>query len=334
MYDPDPDTDIWQESRNGNKYYGGNPHEHGINSVRGQAAEAISALIFENSSRFEGLRSALSKLSEDKVTSVRTCAIDAFLPLLKFAGDEAIKLFLTACNGCEAICGTRPFEHFVHYAMYDHYPQLRDLLQFAMSSSNLKAVEIAARLIILAELHEIEVGTDAVQIRVGNETMRKAAADVYARNLSHEGVGNTCAKHLERFFNDDSEAIRKEVSSAFFHMSGERLLQLQDFISKYIESRCFENETDRLLHALNESNVELPQIICRAAERTLAFLSNEGTHVARRGPLTASAISTLIVRQYEQTADSTLKNRCLDLIDQLERSGIFGIAEELAKVDR
>ncbi len=50
--------------------------------------------------------------------------------------------------------------------------------------------------------------------------------------------------------------------------------------------------------------------------------------------MTAHEISTLIVRQYEQTTDDAIKTRCLNLIDQMERVGYFGIGEELAKVDR
>jgi len=332
--DPDPTSDVWQESVNGSHFYGGNPHGHGINSVRGQAAESIGALLFEDSKRLDGLRHALSALSQDTIISVRTCAIGAFLPLLNYVRDEAVDFFLKACDGCESICATVPFDRFVHHATYSHYGALRGLLSFALNSTNLTAVEVAARNIILADLHDIEVGTDADHVRTGNETMRKAAAHVYARHLSHERVGNACAKHLERFFNDDSEAVRQEVSSGFFHMSGERLLQLQEYIAKYVGSRCLQNETDRLLSALKESNVALPQIICLAANRILEFLGEEGTRVAHGDLLTSSAISTLVVRQYEQTTDTVLKTHCLDLIDRMERLGFFGIAEELAKVDR
>lgn len=164
--------------------------------------------------------------------------------------------------------------------------------------------------------------------------MRKAAADVYATNLSHDVVGDKCAERLEEFFADESEAVRHEVASAFFNLSGDRLLQLKDFISRFIEARCFESETDGLLQALEESNVELLQVICRSAKRILEFLGEEGTHVAHRGAMTAHDISTLIVRQYEQTTDDAIKMRCLNLIDQMERVGYFGIGEELAKVDR
>lgn len=329
--DPDPQADIWQdESRN---YYGGNPYDHGINCVRGQAAQAISSLLYDDETRHDALRPALDALSQDPVISVRTCAIKAFLPLLNFARDEAVALFLKTCDGCAAITGTPPFERFAHYAVYTHYVRLRDLLQFALSLENDAAVENAARRIVLSELSDVDVGSDALKIRTGSELMRKAAAGVYATNLSNEVVGDKCAEHLETFFNE-AESVRQHVSSAFFRLSGERLLQLKGFIARYVESRCFENETNRLLRALEQSNVELPEIICRAAERILEFIGEEGTHIAYHGSMVAHSISTLVVRQYEQTTDDAVKSHCLDLIDRMERVGYLGIGDELSKIDR
>jgi len=330
--DLDPKTDIWQDTSA--NYYGGEPYSHGINCVRGQAAEAIASLLYRDASRLEPLRPALIELSKDPIISVRTRAINAFMPLLNFARDEAVELFLKACEGCIAICGAPSFEHFIHYAVYTHYPQLREILQFALSSDHEDAVENAVRQITLADLDEIDAGSDASNIRNGTETMRKAAAAVYARNLAHEQVGNKCAEHLEEFFDDDSEKVRQEVSSSFFGLSGTRLLELESVIGQFIESRSFENETGHLLHALEESNVELPQIICRAAERVLEFLGEEGTHYASHGAIVAQSISKLIVRQYEQSTNATTKKQCLDVIDQMERAGYLGIGDELNRIDR
>lgn len=330
MSDPDPDPESWR------RYEGGKEdlHTHGINCVRGQAAGAISSLLYDDQTRLDALRPALVALSRDPVDSVRTCAIVAFLPLLNFARGLAVELFLEACGRTEAICATRPFDRSVHYAVYTHYKQLRELLQFALNSDNANAVENAARQTILAELGDVDVEDDASKIRTGSETMRKTAANIYARNLSHDVVGDRCAERLEEFFSDEAEAVRQEVSRAFFHMSGERLLQLKEFIARFIEGKCFENETNWLLRALEQSNVELPHIICRAAERILEFLGEEGTHIAYHGSMVAHGISTLVVRQYEQATDDSIKTHCLDLIDRMERVGYLGIGDELNKIDR
>jgi hypothetical protein len=148
--DPDPETDIWQDTLM--NYYGGEPYSHGIHCVRGQAAEAIASLLYRDEARLEFLRPALIALSQDPIISVRTRAINAFMRLLNFARDEAIELFLKACEGCTTMCSAPSFERFIHYAVHTHYPQLREILQFALGSDNEDAVENAARQITLADL--------------------------------------------------------------------------------------------------------------------------------------------------------------------------------------
>jgi hypothetical protein len=66
----------------------------------------------------------------------------------------------------------------------------------------------------------------------------------------------------------------------------------------------------------------------------LEFVGEEGTHIAYHGSMIAHSISTLVVRQYEQTTDEVIKAHCLELIDQMERIGYLGIADELQKIER
>ena len=295
---------------------------------------AIASLLFDNHSRYARLRPTLQALSQDPIIAVRTCALSAFVAALNIARDEAVELFCNACNDCEPICGTHPFARFVHYAVHTHYPAIRPLLQFALASSNSDAIENASREIILADLADIDIGTDALNVRKGNTVMRSTAANVYGHNLSHKEVGDTCSTRLEEFFNDDDASVRDMVSRAFFNLCGPRLLELKDMVARYIESKCFESDTDSVLHALQESNVELPDVICRAAERILEFIGDEGSDFSSHSAGAAHFISILIVRQYEQAIDDRLKTKCLDLIDRMERFGYFGINDELSKLDR
>lgn len=217
---------------------------------------------------------------------------------------------------------------------YTHYEKLRLTLQFALKSGNEGAIEVAVRQIVLAELCDIEVGADAENVRSGSHLMRKAACSVYANNLSHETVGDRCADYLQTFFNDEDAEVRSEVANAFFKLNGERLLELKVMISKFIDSPSFDEEPYRVLHSLEESTVILPDIICQAAERMFASRETGWWELASRKALAARSIVTLIVRQYEQTTDATIKTKCLDFIDQMEKLGIHGISDELSKIDR
>ena len=154
----------------------------------------------------------------------------------------------------------------------------------------------------------------------------------------HQATGQThrdcCDRHVNRLFDDENESVRQNCSAAFWNMKGERLLQLESTISSFVESRSFETEPQSLLMALNESRAELPKVVCRSAERVLEFIGEEGGNLANSEASSAYSLSTLVVRQYAQSTEGELKRHCLDLIDEMERRGYMGIADELGKLDR
>ena len=112
--DPDPQEDLWR--KDGLR----DPYQHGINCVRGRAAETISSLLFEDETRLGILDRALNALARDPVGAVRTCALNAFLPLLNYSRDHAVRLFIAACRDCDDTWRTLPFERFIH--LCDAYP--------------------------------------------------------------------------------------------------------------------------------------------------------------------------------------------------------------------
>lgn len=71
-----------------------------------------------------------------------------------------------------------------------------------------------------------------------------------------------------------------------------------------------------------------------AAERALAMMGRDGANIATAASRDSSTIATLVVRLYEQTRNDEIKTRCLNLIDQMEEWGYYGVAGELSKLDR
>ena len=328
MFDSDPKEEIWRE----NNWQ--DPYAHGINCVRGQAAVSIGALLFDDQARLQVLRSALDALSNDPIISVRTCAIEAFRPLLNYSRDLAVRLFVTACDGRVDIWTTHPFQRFVRYAIYTHYAQLRPILQSALRSDDPKSNEVAARLIVFAELDDVDVGSDGEAVRAGNVAMRKAAVCVYARNVAKEVVGPMCMTMLEGFFDDESEDVRSEAAGLFSGVSDEWLIRSKDYILRFIETTAFETRPYDLLHSIRGSKLAVPDVICRAGERVLGFFGEEGPHAAGRSSMIAQTIAALVVRQYQQSEEASTRTRCLDLIDGMEQAGYFGIEAELSRLER
>ncbi|TWU54779.1 hypothetical protein Poly51_34980 [Rubripirellula tenax] len=204
----------------------------------------------------------------------------------------------------------------------------------AFRSDVQKSIKNAAVSIAHADLSDIDTGTLLNEARTGTEDMRRKLASVYAHNIDNEHVGEQCQQSLVAFYDDSSEEVRQRVGMAFSGLSGEFLREHEASLLTFIASTSFETDPESLLRSMEQSSVELPEVTCAAAERVLSFLGEEGTHIAYHGSMIARSISKLVVRQYEQTKSETMKVRCLDLIDKMERVGYMGISDELSRLER
>ena len=328
--DPDPIEDKWKS--------GGfdGPLSHGINTIRGQAAEAISHLLFSKLERVSLFWKVLEQLAVDRTLSVRACAFEALLPLHNSTEhrDQAVTLFLQGCEHHAPLIGAHSFEGFVQYAKYHSYSRLKELLQFGTTQHN-DAARNAVRQIALAELSGIEGSqADAAPLRKGRAEVRRVLASVYAEHIDHGDVGEISRSYLEEFFDDEDEEVRQQVCRAFWKLTEVSLLKQENFVKAFVCSRSFLDDPTPLLCSLEESKAKLPEVICEAGERMMKHASEKGDIANNQGSVDSYELSKLVIRQYEQARNEMLRVRCLDLIDRLEQMAAGGIVEALAGVDR
>lgn len=333
--DPDPDKDEWIQSTSDRKRDAAeDAHFHGYNSVRGHAARAIEALLFADYSRSTLLLPLIRELVHDRSLAVRTCAVEALLPMLNHDRDEAVRLFLEACDGADIVIGSHPFENFFRYATGTHYPQLRELLKRSLQSPSPTTVRAASRQICLAAFTDETAEADADTVRKGAESMRLAAAEVYAHNLGNGAAGSACRQYLPQFFGDDSSEVRSLAGDCFLHLDDVDWSEYVDLTRTYVESPAFPSQHDDLLRRLDESTWQLPDITIRLAERFVEVFGAAAGDVSTAAAGDAPTVSKLVIRLYSQSDDDEVKRRCLDLIDQMERLGFYGIDSQLAELDR
>ncbi|QDU92262.1 hypothetical protein [Lignipirellula cremea] len=303
-------------------------------TVRGQAARTVSQLLFADETRFVELASALSSLVCDDSMAVRAAAIQAVLPVLSFDYQRAIYLFTIACRDKPEIASASTWKEFCYDAVQMDPEAILPIIEEAFRSNIPESVKNATVLIAHADLLDVDTGTLLDEARWGTEDMRRKLASVYASNFDNELVGKKCQESLGEYYDDRSEKVREQVGSAFNSLSGQFLQAHESELLVFVASKSFETDAVSLLMSMERSAVQLPEVICSAAERILSFLGEEGTHIAYHGSFLARNISKLVVRQYEQTQNDTMKVRCLDLIDKMERGGYWGMSDELSRLDR
>jgi len=166
------------------------------------------------------------------------------------------------------------------------------------------------------------------------EAMRSAAAEVYSHNLGDATVRSACQERLCRLFADQSEEVRSTAARCFIYLDDADFSKYEDLIRAYIESAAFPSRHDHLLRRLDDSTWQLPDIIIRLAKRFVAACgaSVDDTSTAAAGD--APTVSKLVVRLYAQTNNESIRTKCLDLIDEIERLAFYAIDSQLAEHDR
>jgi hypothetical protein len=143
--DADPDEDPWLPRDRRGASYDGDPLTAGINSVRGAAAETISALLWPRPQRLPLFANTLRSLCTDRVDAVRACAALAVLTVAKhdevFARELLEMLVPRAHDG---VLATPYVERCIARFKADPGPRLRDLVR-RMATSPVPACGVPVR---------------------------------------------------------------------------------------------------------------------------------------------------------------------------------------------
>jgi len=335
IHHPDPETELWRQDDGSGRAHYRDPYMAGINSVRGSAARCLARLLFDKPERFPLLKTTIGQLVCDPSVAVRSCVSELLLAAFNVSPADAINWFKVLVQTDDALLGTPNVERFIHFAGYRDYRAVSEILQRMLIPSNGAATEAAARQVCLLALDVAEAETDAQNVRTGNEVMRKAAANVYAVNAAHPAVGEKCRTLLKPFFVDSSEAVRAETARVFRDYASLATDQQALLLSGFIQSESGPEATERVVRAIEESPVQLPTLVCDLLAKAVAVFRDEAGDMSKRGAAVAHEISKIVVRLYAQSNnDADIQSRCLDLIDEMEKHGFLGLAEELNRLDR
>jgi hypothetical protein len=334
LNDPDPHEEVWRKPSGSGFYYGGDPYEAGINSTRGAIAEAIAGILFNQPGHLDRLQAALHGLGNDRTIAVRSCAIRPLLAVLNSDPQKAISWFVDCISVDPVLLETPLVESFLEYAGYRDYDGIRPVVHSMLESSSPRAIEVSARQVCLLALDVEAARMDVERVHRGTSTMRKAAAEVYSTNVSHEVVGSRCRQLLRPFLADPDGAVRAQAALAFRHLANLSHNDQAVLLTAFLEAGPEKAALEPLAHALESSPVQLPDLVCRFAELCIEAYRTEAGDISTSGSGIAMYLSKIVVRLYAQTEDSTVQSRCLDMIDEMERYHFLGVSDELKRLDR
>ena len=334
--DPDPDEELWRTpaSPSGDPYYGGGILEHGINTVRGSAAEAIAKLIESDPNRAAYLQPALVKMVQDSSIAVRSCVAQSLIPVLRYDRDLAVTLFKRLCDTEDALLKTHFVELFIYFGIQTHFGDLEQVVMRMLDSQDPEVATVGGRQACLAALDLDWAASLANSCLSGSEAQKIGAAQVVAANVLTATYRSFCEDSLISLFNDSSAEVRAEAARCFQRFEGPQLEGFDNLMLQFVSSEAFPDNCHFLFMALDQSTAKLPNVTLSSCERFIDVAGMEASDISTSQAGDADIVIKLTLRIYQQSTDDSTRARSLDLIDKYMELGTFGIDKALEDFER
>jgi len=311
-----------------------------INCVRGVAAAAIGALLWEHPDWLSKLQPGLEHLVNDPHPAVRIAALQACMPLLNIDKDLAVSLFLQACTDDLRVAACRYAVYYFNSCLQSHTDVLSPVI-LQMFGSDIDEIaeegakEICARWLFHG-LFEEELST----CMNATSAHRKGMVQVASSFVTKEDYTDKCKQLLPTLFNDTDADVRQKVRHAF-HNNAEllKLPDIQPFIQNFIRSQAFRDDPTGILFTFEKSSEPVAQfadsifVICEEFTGPLAELSRDVSQgIAHDTPQLVS----LLLRLYEQAKERnpTIAAKCLDAWDILFEKRIGQVRDMTKAIDQ
>jgi hypothetical protein len=307
----------------------------GLNSDRGSAALAMATLLYADNARAAFFLPIVENMLQDATLAVRACVAEVLTALLNYDRDLSVSLFLRLCNNVDdTLFTSRHIERFLYYGSQTHFCTLRPILERELESDNVDVVNSGARLICLEALLSEEAVPLAQICLNGNNSQRKAAAQIFAANIATASNRALCEEGLTKLFYDSTDEVSEEAASCFRLFKDDQIGDYTQLVEAFVASPTFSKKSFFLLQALKETTAKLPEITCEVCETFLEMAGSDAGDPRTGTAADANTIGELAIRVYTQSNNTDIQRRCLNILDSMLKLGTYGIYQELSHFDR
>lgn len=311
-----------------------------LNCVRGCAARAIRAVLFEDPKRLGLFRPAIECLVNDPSPPVRLAALSVCLPILNIDRDLAVELFLRASDmSDDRILEGHPASSFIRYARRTHLAQLTSVIERMAASEVREVADIGTQWVTAIWLHEGRMAEAANRCVAGTAAQREAAAKVASQCCEDRRLVGNCIALLQTFFEDENREVRQQAASVFRSESSLYIPEVVSLSRAFAASRAFEDCSGELVTALQWFPGEIgpyTETILDVCDKFSAPLAKESRDASQHVMHDVKGLSKLLLRLYEssqRTGQDDLQTRCLDAWDKMIESRVGGLWGVLGAID-
>lgn len=307
----------------------------GLNSVRGRAVYELGSLILAEPNRLDYLLPVLQQVVSDPSMPVRLLAARTLLCVLHHNRELAVSLLpFLFTDADELLLGAEFCEKLIFYCIFTHFSIVKPLIEKMLLSKYISVKMAGARLAMQAMLIESNDELFLEACFDHSTEQKKGFAQVLYPTLKVPEYQEACAKRLVVLFNDEDEKVRSLASKCFRALEIGQLEAMKDFIKSFIESRAFPDNYDDIIYVLDKKSVYLPDIACGVCEKFIQIAGDEASDIRTSSAATAHHITDVLLKVYSQTKDQVIKEKSLNLIDELLEIGAYSMGGRIDRFER
>jgi len=343
LTDPDPGEERWQEDNYGNNHYHAEPYNQGINCNRGAGIQTVSLCrMWKDVPQTDRVLELLEKAVADPSTAVRSVIVECLNWTLHHGQDErTLQLFEQVMNGHPRLLQSPPTHKFLHRCTRHHFFRIRPFIeQMLADTDHNNTRQNGAALACLAAFDHSEAEELVRRVLSGDAVMRRGAAQVYARNLAHPALSQSCRElcreRLTFLMHDPDENVRSSVGNCFEYLKNSDFYSVQDFVRAYAFSPALAVSSRKYIVYLLDIVEHEHKLPLEAAERYLGIEESK-RKVGERSRLDGAEgdeLTRLILNVYTHTLDGITKSRSLELFERLLVAGSLYAHNALSDWDR
>jgi len=310
-----------------------------INCTRGIALGAIGQVLFAQPTLAESLVDVLRRGGADQLPAVRIAAIEAYIPILNTDRDRAVELFLSACDGSEAILGAWRVSEFIRCAQWSHYSQMEPLLQ-QMANSSLPAVATAGAIWVTNGWLSDQAKWEDIEPYVyGSSAQRLGVATAAAHNCHEPTLSARCCELLSVLMDDPDVGVQDRLTEFLRQVDVLRQPAMRPVAIRFASSLGFARHPSWLIESLRshpESLIPLAPVFEAICDRLVTDLASVSRSRVNRIGFDLARFVPLVLRLYEQAEqvrDWRLRDACLDWWDRLLEARMGGTGQLLGELD-
>jgi hypothetical protein len=309
----------------------------GINSVRGHAAGTIPDLILHDSGYLEVFLQTLEQMVNDRAVSVRSCVASILLAVARYDVPTAMSLFSRLTDAEDRLLGTPHVERFLSLGLSGYFNDLRCYVERMLRSTVSEVARAGGRLACLARLYHAEANTLAEAALSGDVATRLGSAEIAEANLTHPDCTQWCVEALIKLFDDPDREVRVEAARCFWHLWKQPEVPLGNFhalIAAFLASMAFADSPTMLLHALEGTRQQIPEITLDVCERFVGKCAARARDIRTAHAADEATVGTLVFRSYAQFQSQPVRLRALLLIDRMCEEGLHSASKGLLEFER